>query len=291
MSIINIEGFKIFNEKTSGKILIVDSDRIEEGMNFFNEAKLDGISISRVHGYKLNDIDFLKDYSNIKHVSISEEIMNIEGIYHLKELTKLIISGKKRKVDFSIFKNLKELITDWSPFFINMDACHKLEKLYIYNYKPDSRCLTEISNVPWLKSLKISQSTITSLRGLKQFSRLEELSFNYCSKLQELCDLEGSDNVITTLLFEKCKSIVNFEYVKKMKNLKVLAFNYCGEIPSIQFIQEMPNIEDFRFVGTNVLDGDLSPLKRLKFAGFLNKKHYSISYEELAKLHGHTVGL
>lgn len=53
----------------------------------------------------------------------------------------------------------------------------------------------------------------------------------------------------------------------------------------------MPNLEDFRFVGTEILDGNLSALMRLKFAGFLNKRHYSMTYEDLAKLHGHRVGL
>jgi len=53
----------------------------------------------------------------------------------------------------------------------------------------------------------------------------------------------------------------------------------------------MPNLEDFRFMSTDVIDGDLSPLKRLRYAAFVNKKHYSMTYEDIAKLHGHTIGL
>ena len=47
----------------------------------------------------------------------------------------------------------------------------------------------------------------------------------------------------------------------------------------------MPKLEDFRFVDTNVIDGDLSPLIRLKYAGFFDKKHYSHTREQIKKHH------
>jgi len=46
----------------------------------------------------------------------------------------------------------------------------------------------------------------------------------------------------------------------------------------------MPNLLDFRFVGTNVIDGDLQPLfehPSLVSVGFLNKLHYNYDEKEV----------
>lgn len=81
--------------------------------------------------------------------------------------------------------------------------------------------------------------------------------------------------------FRACKKIKNYGVVSQIKGLKILRFNDCGSIPNIRFLKEMPNLEDFRFVDTNVLDGDLTPCFGLKSVGFFKKKHYSHTPGEL----------
>lgn len=68
--------------------------------------------------------------------------------------------------------------------------------------------------------------------------------------------------------------------VAGLKNLSVLRFNDCGKIPSLQFIDEMKSLEEFRFVNTLIEDGDLHLLLRLKRVGFLSKKGYSHSPDD-----------
>jgi hypothetical protein len=69
--------------------------------------------------------------------------------------------------------------------------------------------------------------------------------------------------------------------VARMKTLRVLRLNECGEIPSLALLDELPALEEFRFVDTNIADGDLRPVLRLKRVGFLRKKHYSHTPEEV----------
>jgi len=47
----------------------------------------------------------------------------------------------------------------------------------------------------------------------------------------------------------------------------------------------MPALESFAFVGTKVLDGDMTPAIRLKYAGFDDKRHYSHTIDEVRKAH------
>jgi hypothetical protein len=282
MPISIINGFKIYDGLR--KSLIIQPDRISEGMAFFLEHSLDGIAIEREHGYNLDNIDFLNDYPFIEHISISSDPLNIDGIYNLKNLTSLILSGRNRKLDFSCFTKLVELKADWSPYFVNLNACIKLKKLSFYNYNPKNKLYEELAKVSWLQILEITQSSIDTLEWLKGFDQLQDVSFNYCGKIKRLSSLEKSSNNLLKLIFDHCKSIENHDYVKQFPNLKILGYNHCGEIKSIGFIKEMPALEDFRFVNTIISDGDLSPCLGLKHAGFNNKKHYSHTSEQIEKM-------
>lgn len=55
----------------------------------------------------------------------------------------------------------------------------------------------------------------------------------------------------------------------------------------ICFLNQFPNLIDFRFVDTNVLDGDLSPIldhPTIRSVGFLNKRHYNFKDDKMDAL-------
>lgn len=281
MAILNIDGFKLFDKGINSLALIVESYRIEECMSFFKERDIKEIVINRVHGYHLDNVDFLENFPEIEFISISEGISNMEGIYNLKKLKKLMLGGERSKIDFLNFPLLEQLIIDWSPCFLNLQSCLKLKDVSIFKYKPSSKNFKELSNIFWLEKISISQSNIESFEGLAVFNQLHELNISYCPKLVNLGSLEASVNSLSVLLMAKCKSVKNFDYVGKLKKLKVLAFNDCGSISTISFIKEIPDLESFSFVNTNIVDGDLSPCIGLKYVGFFDKKHYSHKYEQV----------
>jgi len=282
MSIIQIDGFKVYENYDGTRSIIIDSENIKQCMDCYYKNKLDGVALTNYHGYNLKDVDFLSRYTDITKLSVPETILDITGMYSLSKLERLIISGKKRKIDFSFFPNLKKLTLDWSDSLINLDQCKSLESLAIYSgYNPKSKDLKDISSVHWLKKIEINNSTITSFKGSEKFDSLVELDFNYCTKLEDICGFEKSKKKLKSLLFNHCKSIKNHECVTDFKNLDILAFNNSGTIRSLQFIKELSSLNSFRFVGTDVLDGDITPCIGLNYVSFTNKKHFTHKMEEL----------
>lgn len=282
MAIEIIDGCKVYiNEKRS---VIINSDSIEKCMQVYKENSLDGVAITTAHDYKLQNVDFLKNYPEIKHVSISEKISDISGIYALSNLESAIISGKNRKIDFSYFPFFTTLIVDWSPFFSNMQNCKKLESLSLYYYNPKSKDYSNISDVSWVKKLKIANSSMPDLQEFSKFNQLEELEFHYCVKLETLCCLENSKDTLTSLIFDKCKSIRNYEYATKLHHLYTLAFNSAGIMPSIKFIKKMDSLKIFQFVDTDVVDGDMTPCIGLKQAIFSNKRNFSHTLKQIREI-------
>jgi len=289
MSVEYIEGFKIFE----GDTLIIESEKIPECMEFFrNNNYLKKIWISRSQGYLEKSISFLKDYSYVKRVVINGPF-EISGLYYLNGLEFLSYENyiKEQLLDLSHFKDIKTCHLDLSSKIKGLNSLTEVKDIRLFHYTVKQKDLTGIGNLKQLESLYISMSNIESLIGIEEFKKLKSTEFHYLRNLTHIKPVATLSDTLEFLTFGNAKKITDFESVKALKNLKVLGFNDCGSIPSIKFINDMPNLESFRFVGTTVLDGELSPLKRLRFAGFLNKKHYSITYKELAKLHGHTIGL
>lgn len=81
-----------------------------------------------------------------------------------------------------------------------------------------------------------------------------------------------------------CTKIRDISPVATLNSLRELFLNTCGEIESIRPLRSLQDLEKFIFYeSTNVLDGDLTPLKglpKLKEVAFQNRRHYSHTAED-----------
>lgn len=284
MAIVTIEECKVYSNLNGTRSIIIDSDRIDECMRVYYDHQLEGVAITTAHAYKLNDIEFLKEHPTVKRLSISDGIANVSGMNILHDLESLLVQGKKREIDFSNFSKLKELRADWSPYFSNLAHCRDLKQLALSHFDSKTNDCRSLCDLIWLESLGISQSSIQNLTGLESYNNLKELELNYCSKLNTLCCLETSISTLESFLVYHCKAIKNHAYVVKLKNLKTLAYNDCGKLLSIGFLTDMRSLSSFRFVGTDILDGNMEPCIGLKYVAFTNKRHFSHKVEQIREL-------
>lgn len=68
---------------------------------------------------------------------------------------------------------------------------------------------------------------------------------------------------------------------------RTLCLNSCSALENLNFLNQFPNLLDFRFVDTNVLSGDLTPTldhPTIRSVGFLNKRLYNIQEKKMAAL-------
>lgn len=264
----------------------IESDRIEECMAYYREHGLSRIAISPLMGYSLPDLEFLKDYPYVRGVELpTAGKIVVSGLRYLARLEVLRIAESREPLDLAQFEQLTHVGAEWHPKLRITEDCRRLRVLGLRKYKPKSKDLTELADLPSLEDLSIVQSPLTSIRGVGRFRKLKRLELSYLTKLESIAGIEElNDSRLEILESEKCKKIGDHAAVRTVPSLRVVRFNDCGEIPSIDFLYGLPNLEDFRFVNTNVLDGDLRPLLRLKSAGFFKKKHYSHTPEEVDEI-------
>jgi hypothetical protein len=282
MSIAWRDGFQIFNAGSSVEYLGIESERIPEYMEYFRLKNFKRLYVSSFHGYDRKDVSFLVKYPFIEGIYIYSNDIELKGIHALTDLRFLLLAGDhKGKIDFSFFKNLETAHFSWKHKIKDLVFCRKLKELHLRDYK--SNTLVDLPELNELNYLELIQCQIESLEGLSKFSRLKKLEAHYLNKLVTLRGIEEIADTLNELSINNCKKIIDHKLVSHLKQLKQLAFNDCGEIPSISFLRSMPVLDTFRFVNTNIKDGDLSHCEHLLKVRFNYKKHYSHTPKQLEK--------
>ena len=152
---------------------------------------------------------------------------------------------------------------------------HLKEKLNSFNNLPQSDKLLY---------LELNWANIKSFDGLEKFENLKRLELHYCVKLENYNGLRQLKDKIEFLHINQSKKFKFTYELLELKKLKVLCINSCSPVDNLDFLKHFPNLIDFRFVDTNVLDGNLNPIlehQTIRTVGFLNKKHYNYKDEKI----------
>lgn len=135
-----------------------------------------------------------------------------------------------------------------------------------------------------LKYLELNWANIKNFNGIEKFKNLKRLELHYCVKLENDFGLSKLKDSLEFLHINTSKKFIFTNELLQLKKLKVLCLNACGPIENLEFLKNFPNLIDFRFVNTNILDGNLKPILEhptIRTIGFLNKKHYNYKSEKL----------
>jgi hypothetical protein len=135
-----------------------------------------------------------------------------------------------------------------------------------------------------LKYLELNWANIKNFDGIEKFKNLKRLELHYCVKLENDFGLSKLKENLEFLHINTSKKFIFTNELLQLKKLKVLCLNSCGPIENLEFLKNFPNLIDFRFVNTNILDGNLKPIlehPNIKSVGFLNKKNYNYKDEKL----------
>lgn len=239
-------------------------------------------------GWKSENVDFLEFLPSLSSLIIIDlNLKSIDAIHHLNELKELkIITYCKKPINFHCFPKLIDCSFEWINGSESLFEVSNIEKLFINNYKEkSSKVFSKLIN---LTELTILNSSIEDLQGISILKNLKSLRLGNLKKVSSLQGI-GELQQLEVLEVQRCKEVFTVFEIFDLSNLKCLLLLDLGEIASIKGIETLSNLEDFLFYGsTNVLDGDISPvfkLKNLVKISFQNRRHYTHKREDFGKLY------
>ena len=133
-----------------------------------------------------------------------------------------------------------------------------------------------------LEELSLFKTNIDTLEGIGRFRLLKKVSLFRAGQLQQIDDVRALKNTLVSIEFDQCKKIVSYEPLGELENLLRLVLFRCHAIESLHFIKRLERLEFLSFVGTDVLDGNLSPAFGITYVGFNDKSHYSHSFKDFS---------
>ena len=137
-----------------------------------------------------------------------------------------------------------------------------------------------------LSYLELNWANIKDFQGIGKFQNLKRLEIHYCTKIENDLGLSHLSKSLQYLHINQSKKFALTEELLCLYKLRVLCLNSCGAIDNLSFLAHFPNLIDFRFVDTNIVDGNLMPIiehPTIRTVGFLNKRHYNLKDDQLKK--------
>jgi len=274
------EDFKIIKGTDGVETFYFESERIDDCMKYIRRNRLTRILITG-GWYKRKDLDFLTDLADfLEGIVILPDKIELKLVNKLKMLTSLGVGDNGRDtIDLANFPKLESAAVKWGRRLTGLESCRNLKSLTINGYNPTKKNMTEFPDLPSLEELWIFKGNLQSLEGIGRLP-LKFLWLYSLPKLVSISAVTSLSESLRKLQIESCRQVTDFESLRSMRALEKLMISQCGPIPSIDFIKEISSLFFFSFSGTNILDGDLSPLEGLKYAGFDDKRHYSRKWKD-----------
>ncbi|SEW53184.1 leucine-rich repeat domain-containing protein [Chitinophaga arvensicola] len=276
-----INGFK-WVSILGQKMLAIESDRLQEYLDHASSKNIKAIYLSNYEGYRLTHLDFFRQYDFFTDVTIHVEACDVSPIHSLRNLKKLNISNEKQVIDLTQFSHLEECSIDWNNKIIGLDTVNPIKYLKLWKFRPSSGDFTVLAGCQQTEILEITESNIESFKGINALTSLIQFEAYYLSRLEYLDGLETGVPQLSTLILEYSRKLKGYDTVLgQLSHLEKLILGDCGPLTSINFVHNLPRLSFFSFVGTNILDGDISPAERLTYVGFNNKRHYNRKSQEM----------
>ncbi len=233
-------------------------------------------------GYHLS---FVKDMPELLGLKVLtdrvDDLPVIESLTKLRYLSlNLIIT---ERIDFSHFLGLEEVYLEWSPRGRSVFGCTSLRRIGMSNYRAKERDLSAFCSLPSLEFLGVGPCNITSIGDLSCLMHLRELAITHATKLVSLDGIEGLRK-LQKLEISTSRKFTRIDPIGKLESLEQLWLFNDGNIETIQPLRNLKKLREFFFYeSTNIVDGDLTPLKdlpNLKNVPFGPRRHYNLRPED-----------
>lgn len=239
-------------------------------------------------GWRGKDIDFLKELPQLRSLIIGDLTLKlIEPIHFLHNLQKLELETYSDvPVDFTSFPNLTDCWFEWIKGSDSLFECKGLKSLGLNNFKGKSS--EPFSSLSRLEKFSLLNSGVEELNGVFELTSLRSIRI---ARLRKLISIKGIKALkdLEELEISACKNIDSFSEIFSLSKLRTLFLLNTGNVETLHGIENLKELEKFIFYeATNIVDGDLSPILRLKKLmkiSFQNRNHYSHRKEDFGKLY------
>lgn len=281
--------------------LLVENLHVDEMISYIKHQ-----NITKAYIQNFAELNFLQDCPSLQHIAIELRIpfqnysqlrakskiaYDFSPLAEMSNLVSLDLRDNERPgskavgcLDISKLISLQQYSGEYK-FVKNLSLGTQLKTLRLIRY--DKFDISEISNLKQIDTLHFSFSKLHTLGGCGELPQLQCLYLHNNRLLSDISDLKYCSKSLRALRIENCSNIQDYSALYSLSNLELLEISGNGSIPSLHFVDMMPNLKTLVF-SINVEDGDLSPCDHLQWVySEKNKRHYNRKDADLPKIKYH----
>ena len=260
--------------------LTIRSNRLKPQLEQARKEKPRKLVVNASLGFSGSDLEFLSELTWIEYLEILiEKKVDWAPLMRLPNLRSLSLNLRS-DIRLSEMPKLERFNGVWGKG-LELDGCRSLRSVTLDDF--DETSLIAISKCRHLQHVGLTARGLTSFEGLNHPELLSLTVIGSRTSLS-LAKLRGAPNLVE---FEakRCRRLEDLEALTALQSLfEIRLFDLKEPISAIAFVRDLPQLQGFRCVGTNIIDGDLTPLTNLKWIGIDYKRHYSITEVELHEI-------
>jgi hypothetical protein len=266
-----------------GRRAVLNSGWADVMTAYFSSNRIVELELNQAKGWKGDNLSFLSRLPDLKLFEIFDfNIKDIAPIHSLRGLRRLgVTTYCSTEIHFSAFPYLESCGLEWRPKAALLFDCKTLKDLFINRYS--GKGVASFAKLTNLESLAILNAPVENLLGFGTLKKLRSLRLANLRRLTSLAGIEQLTS-LEELEIHTCRAITSITGVEYLSRLKKLHLNNDGKIASLKPLEKLTILESVLFYeSTNIVDGDLSPLMRLKNlvrVSFQNRRHYSHKRED-----------
>jgi hypothetical protein len=266
----------------------INSDRLEEDIQWILANKIENIRLSQYDGYKLKTIEPIFRLKNIKSLVIFLQGVDLSKLSELHELEELAIGELNHNIDVSNLANLQDVYLLYHKNIKGLNTLRALRRLIVV--KADTAFFSDRIFSFWgkLEDLTLLSPRIPSnLSFLRNLKSLKEFEINSSRSKFDASDLSFVKDSLEVLKIGSCKNIEGLETtLPKLVNLKWFTLTDSTTLKSTNFINYLPKLQTLIVLGSSYFeDGNLINLKgRLTHVSIDDKKHYNLKHKDFSQL-------
>jgi len=252
------------------------------------DIKLHGIDGLSLRGKgKLLDIDVIKEFSEIKFLTLSEHqytsINTLNAFCEIEHFRGPNLADST--IPFNTFLQLRsaDVIYDHKTCYLLFEN-KGLRFLELYHYKQKS--WDNLIKINGLKHLALQQCTLESLSFLEYFQQLNYFATRFNNKLRSIHGITQA-KCLKGIEIKNGKNISDWHTLSEAQQLKGIILEDCGVIDSLAFLESFPDLKILWIKGNTIIkDGSFKSIvekESLEWVAIAVHKHYDITIEDLRR--------
>lgn len=220
--------FLVWPDSVCGTPMLgIETGLRDECVAEFRRGPWDGVFMSRGFGFTDTDLAVLSELPGLKNIWCWDvDLQSLDGLYDHPDLEYLGLHGKRPPLDFTRFRELQTVSTDWRGRDRGLATQTQIQKFFLWHHKPRTKSVRDLKLPPTCREeAQFNWTNATTLEGLEGLRGVRSFAIHRSRNLESLRGLEHLADSLERLIVTTCGRLTDLGVLDQLPRLNLAIIN------------------------------------------------------------------